>query len=411
MRRSLSAFLIGAALLSPAPVPAQVVERAVPAASIIPAVPRGAFLTSLSLQAQSLTSAPMSLPEAFRAALVPAPAAAAPEAFAARAALATALAAPKTALPALIQSVKAAGGKKAAAAAAALESLGRNIKDASAGERRDLASEAAKLNARFDGASAAPGEAVDFSAVPTVEEGGGAKASKKAMKADRRELRVLQEALAASKERAVLIVVQGMDTAGKDGVIKRPLMLNPTWTKVASFKKPTAEEAKQDFLERVKKQLPQKGVIGVFNRSHYEDLVVPKVYGTFSPEEIEARYRRINEFERELAAQGVLIVKIFLHVSRDEQKARLQARLDRPEKRWKFSLADLETRKHWDEFHQAYAEVIARTSTPWAPWRIVGADDKPRRDAKVARILRKALSRLGLRYPDPPDTKGVAIPD
>ncbi|MBI3565114.1 MAG: hypothetical protein HY079_07960, partial [Elusimicrobia bacterium] len=168
---------------------------------------------------------------------------------------------------------------------------------------------------------------------------------------------------------------------------------------------------REDFLARIKRQLPQKGVIGVFNRSHYEDLVVPKVYGTFSAEEIESRYRKINEFEKELVAQGVLIVKIFLHESKTMQKERLQARLDRPEKRWKFSLADLETRKMWDEFHAAYAEVIARTSTPWAPWRVVGADDKPNRDAKVARILRKALSRLGLRYPDPPDTKGVVIPD
>ncbi|MDE2144126.1 MAG: hypothetical protein KGJ84_17090 [Elusimicrobia bacterium] len=411
MRRYLTAVLAGALLSCPSVLPAQVIARAVPASPVISAVPSGAFLSSLTLQAQSLTAAPMPLADAFRASLLPAPVAAAPEAFAARAALTAALAAPRTALPALAASVKAAGGRKAEAAAAVLETLGRAVRQAPAAERRDLASETAKLSARFDGASAAPGESVDFAAVPTVEDGRGAKASKKAMKEDRRRLRVLQEALAASKERAVLVVVQGMDTAGKDGVIKRPLMLNPTWTKVASFKKPTEEEARQDFLERVKKQLPQKGIIGVFNRSHYEDLVVPKVYGGFSAGEIESRYRRINDFERDLAARGVLIVKIFLHVSKDAQKERLQARLDRPEKRWKFSLADLETRKHWDEFHRAYAEVIARTSTPWAPWRIVGADDKPRRDAKVARILRKALSRLGLRYPDPPHVQGVTIPD
>jgi len=411
MRLFSAAILSGLLLLSSVAASAQVVARAVPVAPAVSAVPRGAFLGALSLQAQSLSASPLALPAAFQAVVAPAPAAATPEAFAARSALTTALAAPKAALPALIESVRAAGGEKSEKAAAALATLARNIKEAPAAERRGLAEEAAKLNARFDGASAAPGEAIDFSAVPTVEGARGEKAAKRAMKADRKELRELQEALAASKERAVLVVLQGMDAAGKDGVVKRPLRLNAAWTKVASFKKPTAEEAKQDFLERIKKQVPQKGIIGVFNRSHYEDLVVPKVYGTFSKEEIESRYRRINEFEKELVAQGVLIVKIFLHESKSEQKVRLDARLERPDKRWKFSLADLETRKHWDEFHAAYAEVIARTSTPWAPWRIVGADDKPNRDAKVARVLRKALSRLGLHYPDPPDTKGVTIPD
>jgi PPK2 family polyphosphate:nucleotide phosphotransferase len=368
-------------------------------------------MTNLSLQARALTASPLALPAAFAAAVAPAPAAALPEAFAARAALTSALAAPRTALPALIRSVRAAGGGKSEKAAAALEKLGRTISAAPAAQRRGLASAAAALNARFDGASAAPGEAVDFAAVPTVESGRSEKASKREMKADRKAARELQEALAASKDRAVLIVLQGMDAAGKDGVVKRPLRLNVGWTKVASFKKPTEEEAKRDFLERIKKQLPQKGVIGVFNRSHYEDLVVPKVYGSFSPEEIEARYRRVNEFEKSLTEAGVLIVKIFLHESKAVQKERLEARLERPDKRWKFSMADLETRKRWDAFHAAYAEVIARTSTPWAPWRLVGADDKPSRDAKVAEILKKAMSRMGLRYPDPPDTKGVTIPD
>lgn len=411
MKRMRAFGLSVAVLLFAAAARAQVVTRVAPiTAPVMPAVPRGAFMTNLSLQAQALTASPLALPAAFSATVAPAPVAALPEAFAARAALTTALASPKTALPALIRSVRAAGGGKSEKAAVALEKLGRAITAAPAAQRRGLASAAAALNARFDGASAAPGEAVDFDAVPTVEPG-SEKSSKKEMKADRKELRELQEALAASKERAVLVVLQGMDAAGKDGVVKRPLRLNAGWTKVASFKKPTEEEARQDFLERVKKQLPQKGVIGVFNRSHYEDLVVPKVYGSFSQEEVEARYRRINDFEKSLTEAGVLIVKIFLHESKDMQKERLEARLERPDKRWKFSMADLETRKRWDAFHAAYAEVIARTSTPWAPWRIVGADAKPARDAKVARILRKAMARMGLRYPDPPDTKGVTIPD
>lgn len=415
-----AAFLSAALLFAAfAPLRAQVVERvAMPAAPIgpmVPAVTHGAFLSALTTQALAFTAAPsLTLPQSFAATLAPAPVSAVPEAFAARAALVSAIAAkePQASLPALAESVRASGGKKAETAAAAIEDLAKTIKAAPKSERESLSAAASALNARFDGASAAPGERIDFDAIPTVEP--GPKKEKKArseMKDERRQLMALQEALAASKERAVLVVVQGMDAAGKDGVVKRPLRLNPTWTKVASFKKPTAEEAKQDFLDRIKKQLPQKGIIGVFNRSHYEDLVVPQVYGTFSKEEIESRYRKINEFERELVAQGVLIVKIFLHESKAVQKERLQARLDTPAKRWKFSLADLETRKHWDEFHAAYAQVIARTSTPWAPWRVVGADDKPNRDTRVARILRKAMARLGLHYPEPPETKGVTIPD
>jgi PPK2 family polyphosphate:nucleotide phosphotransferase len=416
MRRAYSSVL-AVLLLSSAVRSSSQVFAAAEHAPVIPAVPHGAYLSALGAQATLLsqTAALATMPTAFTAALGAAPVAAAatPEAFAARSALVSALAAPPAAkaIPALAAAVREAGGKNAQSAAAAIESLGRDIKAAPAAERRGLAEAASALNARFDGASAAPGESIDFSAIPTVEPGPGGKKARTAMKDDRRATMALQEALAASKERAVLVVLQGMDAAGKDGVVKRPLRLNPAWTKVASFKKPTEEEAKQDFLDRIKKQLPQKGIIGVFNRSHYEDLVVPKVYGGFSPEEIEARYRKINEFEKELVQQGVLIVKIFLHESKPVQKQRLQDRLDKPEKRWKFSMADLKTRQHWDEFHAAYAEVIARTSTAWAPWRVIGADDKPNRDARVARVLRKAMSRLGLHYPEPEETKGVKIPD
>lgn len=402
MRRLLALAL---ALLFAHPATASVVRVPVAIA------PSGSVAGALRAQTQALLSSPAALPEAFRAILLPSPVAATPEAYAARAALVEALAAPKAALPALAAALRESGGKKAEKAASALEELGGVIKAAPAAERQGLAAEASALRARFDGASAAPGEAVDLAGLPTREGGGDAKAARRDMKADRRRIKQLQEALAASKNRPVLIVLQGMDTAGKDGVIKRPLALNPAWTKVSSFKQPTAEEASHDFLWRVKNQLPGKGVIGIFNRSHYEDIVVPAVYGSFSKAEVESRYGRIAAFERKLVERGVVIVKIFLNVSKDEQKARLQARLDDPEKRWKFSPADLETRKRWDAFHRAYAEVLARTSTPWAPWRIVAADDKPGRDAKVARIVRKTLARLGLRYPQAPDTDGVTIPD
>ncbi len=411
------ALLVGtaAAQMVAGPAADGVAASAAAGAAMVPVVAHGAFVAALNSQALSLTAALGSAAPAaaFAATVAAAPAAPVPEAFAARAALVSALADPRSsqALPALAAAVRDAGGRHSQRAAASIESLGRAIAAAPEARRRELSDAAAALAQRFDGASAAPGEAIDFSAIATVEGSAGEKKARREMKDERRRVMALQEALAASKQRAVLIVLQGMDAAGKDGVVKRPLRLNPAWTKVASFKKPTAEEARQDFLERVKKQLPQKGVIGVFNRSHYEDLVVPKVYGGFSAQDIESRYRRINEFERELVSQGVLIVKIFLHESKAVQKARLQDRLDTPDKRWKFSLADLETRKHWDEFHRAYAEVIARTSTPWAPWRVVGADDKPGRDARVARLLRKAMSRLGLTYPEPPETRGIRIPD
>ena len=202
-----------------------------------------------------------------------------------------------------------------------------------------------------------------------------------------------------------------MDTAGKDGVIKHGMTgLNPAFVRVAAFKKPSAEEAAQDFLERIKKEVPKPGVIGVFNRSHYEDIIVPTVWGTHDAETVEARYARINAFELELARQGVKVVKIFLHVSKDVQRERLQARIDRPEKNWKFSASDLETRKRWDDLQKAFGSILARTSTWHAPWNVIAADEKPNRDLAFTQILRKTLQRMGLAYPESPDLKGVKIP-
>lgn len=374
-------------------------------------VPTGPLVGALAVQARALLASPMALPQSFQAVLLPSPAVATPEAFAARAALVQALASPKAALPALAAAVRESDSKHSEKAAQALEKLGAAIRQAPAAERRDMAKQAAALRARFDGASAAPGEAVDWQALPSLDHPRSEKAETKAMEKDHHELRKLQDILAASKERSVLVILQGMDTSGKDGVIKRPLSLNVAWTKVASFKKPTAEEASHDFLWRIKKQLPEKGIVGIFNRSHYEDIVVPTVYKTFSKEEVEKRYARIAAFEKKLTLQGVVIVKIFLNVSKAEQKARLEDRLADPDKRWKFSVADLESRKKWEAFRSAYAEVIARTSTPWAPWFVVAADDKPARDAKVAKILRRVMEGMGLKYPEAPNLDGVIIPD
>lgn len=416
MRRILSSVLAGLLLLSGSASLAQVRVSA----PIVP-VARGPVVGAINLQLAPLTAAlnapalspTLGLTAAFLAQVAPAPAAAAtPADFAARSAIISALASPKTELPALAASLREAGGHKAEAAAKSLEKIGRALEAAKPKEREALAASAAALNARFDGATAAPGESVDLSVIPTEDEGGlSEKKAAKKLKKEVRDLNKLEDMLAAAKTQAVLVVVQGMDTAGKDGVIKHGMTgLNPAYVRVAAFKKPTAEEAAQDFLERIKKEVPKPGVIGVFNRSHYEDIIVPTAFGTHDAKTVEARYARINAFELELARQGVKVVKIFLHVSKDVQRERLQARIDRPEKNWKFSMFDLETRKHWDALQGVFGSILARTSTWYAPWNVVAADDKPNRDLDYTRIIRKTLSRMGLSYPESPDLKGVKIP-
>jgi len=387
-------------------------------APIVP-VARGPVVSAISMQLAPLTAAlaapapGLGLNAAFQAQVAPAPAAAAaPAVFAARSAVAAALASPKIELPALVASLREAGGHKAEKAADALEKIGKAIAAAKPKEREALAASAASLNARFDGATAAPGEAVDLSVVPTGHEDGYSdKKAAKHLKKEIKKLNKLEDVLAAAKTQAVLVVIQGMDTAGKDGVIKHGMTgLNPAFVRVAAFKKPTAEEAAQDFLERIKKEVPKPGVIGVFNRSHYEDIIVPAVFGTHDAATVEARYARINAFELELARQGVKVVKIFLHVSKDVQRERLQARIDRLEKNWKFSMGDLEMRKKWDALQSAFGAILARTSTWHAPWNVVAADNKPNRDLDYTRIIRKTLSRMGLAYPESPDLRGVKVP-
>jgi PPK2 family polyphosphate:nucleotide phosphotransferase len=416
MRRILAAFLAGVLVFTAAPAFAQVRVSA----PVVP-VARGPVVAAINLQLAPLTAAlsgpaltpALGLAAAFQAQVAPAPTVAAtPAAFAARSAVAAALASPKVELPALVASLREAGGKNAEKAAASLETIGRALEAAKPKEREALSAMAASLNARFDGATAAPGEAVDLSLVPTNDESGPSakKAGGKLVK-EIKKLNTLEDMLAAAKTQAVLVVIQGMDTAGKDGVIKHGLTgLNPAFVRVAAFKKPTAEEAAQDFLERIRKEVPKPGIIGVFNRSHYEEIIVPTVFGTHDAETVEARYGRINAFELELARLGVKVVKVFLHVSKDVQRERLQARIDRPKKHWKFSESDLETRKHWDELQKVFGSILARTSTWYAPWNVIAADDKPRRDYSFTRLLRRTMSRMGLAYPPSPHLEGVIIP-
>jgi PPK2 family polyphosphate:nucleotide phosphotransferase len=210
----------------------------------------------------------------------------------------------------------------------------------------------------------------------------------------------LQEVLYAQAKYALLVVLQGPDTSGKDGTIRRIFgPINPVGAVATSFKKPTPHELAHDFLWRIHKSVPPAGMIGIFNRSHYEDVLVPRVHGLAPTDRIEARYRQINAFEQHLVENDVTILKFYLHISKNEQKARLEARLQDPTKRWKFSPDDLAERKHWGEYVSAYEIALRRYSTEWAPWFIVPADHKWYRNAVVARIVHATLEGLDLTYP------------
>lgn len=216
------------------------------------------------------------------------------------------------------------------------------------------------------------------------------------------ELEALQELLYAERKHKVLVVLQGMDTSGKDGTIRHVFNgVNPQGVRVASFKVPTPIELDHDYLWRIHKQVPGKGMLTIFNRSHYEDVLVVRVH-SLVPEEIwSQRYEQINLFEKLLADEGTTILKFFLHIDLDEQKSRLQSRLDDPTKHWKFNISDLKERKRWDEYQQAYEDVLSKTSTEWAPWYIIPANRKWYRNYLVASILVDTLRSLQMQYPTP----------
>jgi PPK2 family polyphosphate:nucleotide phosphotransferase len=221
----------------------------------------------------------------------------------------------------------------------------------------------------------------------------------------------LQEVLYAEHQQKILIILQGIDTGGKDGTIKHVFEgVNPQGVRVASFKAPTAEELDHDYLWRVHKQVPGKGEIVIFNRSHYEDVLVVRVHNLVPEEVWKKRYDQINAFEKMLAETGTTILKFFLYISKDEQKERLQARLDDPTKTWKFNPDDLKERELWNEYLQAYEAVLNKTSTAWAPWYIVPANRKWYRDFMVASVLVDTLEGLDMKYPTPKfDPKTIVI--
>jgi PPK2 family polyphosphate:nucleotide phosphotransferase len=209
-----------------------------------------------------------------------------------------------------------------------------------------------------------------------------------------------QEALYAEGRRAVLVVLQARDTGGKDGTIRHVFgLVNPMGVEITSFKAPTPRELSHDYLWRVHQRVPPRGMIGVFNRSHYEDVLVVRVRDLVPEDVWRARYDQINAFERHLTQNGVTILKFCLHISREEQRRRLLDRLHDPAKHWKFNPGDVEERRHWDAYTAAYADAIRLTGTPWAPWYVVPADRKPYRDLMVAQVLLDTLERMAPRYP------------
>lgn len=224
-----------------------------------------------------------------------------------------------------------------------------------------------------------------------------------------KQLSELQELVFAGRERKVLIVLQGMDASGKDGTIRHVMGgFNPQGTRVVSYGKPTTPELAHDYLWRIHQQVPGKGEIVVFNRSHYEDVLVVRVHNLVPQAQWKQRYAQINEFERMLVENGTVLLKFFLHISKDEQRERLQERIEDPTKRWKFQHGDLEERKLWPDYERAYEEALSRCSTAEAPWYIVPANKKWYRNYVVGRIVIDTLKKLKMKYPEP-DLSGVVV--
>jgi len=232
---------------------------------------------------------------------------------------------------------------------------------------------------------------------------------KNATQANLRKLDELQEVLYAQSKYSVLVVLQAMDAGGKDGTIESIFSgVNPQGCAVSSFKAPSHLELSHDYLWRVHNACPARGMIGIFNRSHYEDVLIARVKKLVPKSVWSKRYNHINEFERMLADNGTLILKFFLHITKDEQRKRLQKRLEDRTKRWKFKKGDLTERKLWKEYQRAYEDALSKTSTQWAPWHIVPANHKWYRDYVVASILVDAIERLRLKYPKT-DVSGIVV--
>jgi PPK2 family polyphosphate:nucleotide phosphotransferase len=237
------------------------------------------------------------------------------------------------------------------------------------------------------------------------DETGGFKSKARAeaiLEKHRRKLFEMQELMYAEAKRSLLVVLQGLDAAGKDGTIRHIFTgVNPQGCQVTSFKKPTEEELRRDFLWRVHRATPARGMIGIFNRSHYEDVLVVRVHGNLAKNEVTERFKAINDFEDLLVENGITILKFFLHISKDEQRDRLQARLDDRQKYWKVNPEDLKERQYWDMYVEAFEDVFRHCSTKHAPWFIIPANKKWYRNVVISQIIIDALEALDMKYPKP----------
>jgi PPK2 family polyphosphate:nucleotide phosphotransferase len=265
--------------------------------------------------------------------------------------------------------------------------------------------------AAFQFSGAARGKRFDLGRIDAAAKpfsSGDKAADKAAVEALATELDALQNLFYADRRFKLLVVLQGTDTSGKDGTLRGVFgQMSALGVHTIGWKAPSDEERAHDYLWRIHARVPAAGEVMVFNRSHYEDVLVPVVSGWITPEQTAQRYAHINDFERLLTETGTVVCKFMLHISKDEQRVRLQERLDDPTKHWKFALGDLETRKQWGAYQQAYSAAIGATGTAWAPWTIVPADSKTHRNLMIATILKRTLEGLELRYPsgDPALTK------
>jgi len=249
-----------------------------------------------------------------------------------------------------------------------------------------------------------PGRSVSLADFPTRDESlfPTKDAARESLKADAEAIDELQDRLYAEHRQALLVVLQGMDTSGKDGVVRKVFAdTSPLGVRVTSFKQPSRRELAHDFLWRIHMAAPRRGHVGVFNRSHYEDVLVVRVRGLAPPDEVERRYGQINAFETHLVENGTRVLKLMLNLSRTEQAERLRERLEEPRKRWKFSPGDLEERKLWPDYIKAYELALERCAAAHAPWHVVPADSRSRRNAIAARLIRGALERICPEFPDP----------
>lgn len=246
-----------------------------------------------------------------------------------------------------------------------------------------------------------PGQVVDLGTVETSQDGGYSTKELEGRAAElNEELEALQELLYAQGRHKVLIVLQAIDAGGKDSTIRHVFDgTNPQGVKVASFKKPTSIELAHDYLWRVHEHAPASGHMTIFNRSHYEDVLVVRVHDLVPEERWKRRYEHINGFERMLTDEGTTIVKFFLHISKAEQKRRFESRIQRKRKQWKFARADLDERERWDDYQAAFTEMLERTSQSWAPWFIVPADNKRYRDVLISTVLVDTLRGLDMQWP------------